>query len=79
MKSHPSEGRSFSEYSWGGYLVWHLPEDKVFVDGRTDLFGDEIIGEWRQVVQAEENNDGYPGSMGSGEGCFDAGSTSGCD
>jgi hypothetical protein len=55
LKSHPAEGRSFSEYSWGGYLVWHLPEEKVFVDGRTDLFGDEIISEWRQVEQAEEN------------------------
>ena len=55
MKSHPTVGRSLSEYNWGGYLIWHLPEEKVFVDGRTDLFGDEIIGEWRQVVQAEEN------------------------
>jgi len=55
MESHPAVGRSLSEYSWGGYLIWHLPEEKVFVDGRTDLFGDEIIGEWRQVVQAEEN------------------------
>jgi hypothetical protein len=24
----------------------------VFVDGRTDLFGDEIIGQWMMVVQA---------------------------
>jgi hypothetical protein len=55
IESHPIVGRSLSEYSWGGYLIWHLPEEKVFVDGRTDLFGDEIIGEWRQVVQAEEN------------------------
>jgi len=55
MKSHPNVGRSLSEYNWGGYLIWHLPQEKVFVDGRTDLFGDEIIGKWRQVVQAEEN------------------------
>ncbi|HEX2981276.1 MAG TPA: hypothetical protein VHO48_13485, partial [Anaerolineaceae bacterium] len=26
----------------------------VFVDGRTDLFGDQIIGEWMTVVQAGE-------------------------
>ena len=25
----------------------------VFVDGRTDLFGDEIIGEWMQILQAQ--------------------------
>ena len=26
----------------------------MFVDGRTDLYGDELIGQWVQVVQAEE-------------------------
>ncbi|MFH1561514.1 MAG: hypothetical protein ABID04_02960 [Patescibacteria group bacterium] len=24
----------FNTYEWGGYLVWHLPDRKVFVDGR---------------------------------------------
>jgi hypothetical protein len=24
----------FSEYDWGGYLIWKLPAKKVFVDGR---------------------------------------------
>ncbi len=24
----------------------------MFVDGRTDLFGDEILGEWLQVINA---------------------------
>lgn len=52
LKAHP-DGRMLSEYGWGGYLDWNLPEEKVFVDGRTDLFGDEIIGEWLQVVQAD--------------------------
>ena len=28
------EGEIFSEYGWGGYLVWKLPEKKVFIDGR---------------------------------------------
>lgn len=23
-----------NEYSWGGYLIWRLPETKVFIDGR---------------------------------------------
>jgi hypothetical protein len=35
-------------------LQWALPEYPVFVDGRTDLYNDEIIGEWFQVVRAEE-------------------------
>ncbi|KKQ98008.1 MAG: putative membrane protein [Candidatus Woesebacteria bacterium GW2011_GWB1_39_12] len=27
-------GEIFSEYGWGGYLIWKLPQKKVFVDGR---------------------------------------------
>jgi hypothetical protein len=49
------QGRLFSSYNWGGYLIWALPEYPVFVDGRTDLYGDEIIGEWMHIVQAGEN------------------------
>ncbi|GIV66556.1 MAG: hypothetical protein AB1457_03065 [Chloroflexota bacterium] len=44
--------RLFNSYGWGGYTIWHLPEAAVFVDGRTDLFGDEILGEWLQVINA---------------------------
>lgn len=47
-------GNLFNAYAWGGYLSWAYPEKLVFVDGRTDLFGDEIIGEWLTVVQADE-------------------------
>lgn len=32
-KNMPS-GEIFSNYNWGGYLIWKLPEKKVFVDGR---------------------------------------------
>ena len=51
VENHP-RGRMLNEYNSGGYLLWALPETRVFVDGRTDLFGDEIIGEWIGAVQA---------------------------
>jgi hypothetical protein len=51
MQAQRLPGNLLNEYGWGGYLVWHLRENPVFVDGRTDLFGDEVIGEWMQVVQ----------------------------
>ena len=54
VKANHPEGRLFNEYAWGGYLIWSLPEYPVFVDGRTDLFGDEIIGEWLGVMGARE-------------------------
>jgi hypothetical protein len=47
-------GRILNEYNWGGYLIWHLRDFPVFVDGRTDLFGDEIIGEWVGLLNAED-------------------------
>jgi len=31
-------GRMLNHYAWGGYLIWALPEQKVFIDGRTDIF-----------------------------------------
>lgn len=53
-KSQP-QGRIFNSYNWGAYLLWALPEYPVFVDGRTDLYGDEIIDQWVRVVRAEED------------------------
>ena len=41
-----------NEYNWGGYLTWFLREYPVFVDGRTDLYGDDILGQWITVIQA---------------------------
>ena len=54
LQQNKPEGQLFSEYNWGGYLIWNLREYPVFVDGRTDLFGDEVIGQWINVIQADE-------------------------
>lgn len=47
-------GRLFNSYNWGGYLLWALPEYPVFIDGRTDLYMDEVIDQWLQVARAED-------------------------
>ena len=47
-------GNMLNSYGWGGYLIWYLPETPVFVDGRTDLFGDEILTEWLKIVNSDE-------------------------
>jgi len=28
----------YNTYGYGGYLIWALPEQKVFIDGRGDLY-----------------------------------------
>jgi hypothetical protein len=34
LRTNLPEGEIFSDYGWGGYLIWKLPEKKVFIDGR---------------------------------------------
>jgi hypothetical protein len=40
----------FNAYNWGGYLLWNLPEYPVFVDGRTDLYNDQLLEEYLRIV-----------------------------
>lgn len=40
----------FNTYSWGGFLTWYLPDYPVAVDGRVDLYGDEILTRYFQVI-----------------------------
>ncbi|MFI5118346.1 MAG: hypothetical protein ACHP8B_16785 [Terriglobales bacterium] len=41
--------RIFVYYDWGGYAIWKLyPQYRVFVDGRADLYGDDLL---RQSIQ----------------------------
>jgi len=42
----------FAYYDWGGYAVWRLyPAYRVFVDGRADLYGDDLLHQFQTVVQ----------------------------
>jgi len=44
--------RIFVYYDWGGYAIWKLyPEYRVFVDGRADLYGDDLLGQFTTAVQ----------------------------
>jgi hypothetical protein len=36
-------GPMFNSYNWGGYMMYYLPDQPVFVDGRTDLYGDVFL------------------------------------
>jgi len=37
LKSHPG-GHLFNEMGYGSYLIWAIPEQKVFIDSRVELF-----------------------------------------
>jgi hypothetical protein len=44
-------GRLFSEFTWGGYLIYAWPEQKIFIDGGTDFFGEELFREFSKIKQ----------------------------
>ena len=60
IKTERPERRMFNSYNFGGYLIWALPEYQVFIDGRADLYGDEVIFEWLNIVQG---GDGWRESL----------------
>jgi hypothetical protein len=40
LRQHPVPGPMYNTYGYGGYLIGMLPEQKVFIDGRGDLYED---------------------------------------
>lgn len=47
LKENPPTGRMFNEFDWGGYLLYRLwPEQKIFMDGHTHIYGDTLSREY---------------------------------
>jgi hypothetical protein len=45
-------GRIFNHYDWGGYLIWKLyPSTPVFIDGRADLYGQQLFDQFADTYQ----------------------------
>jgi hypothetical protein len=56
LKQHSLPAPVYNNYDWGGYLVARAPEYRVFVDGRSDLYGDALLNE---TVRAYEARPGW--------------------
>jgi hypothetical protein len=51
MKANEITGNTFTEpNTWGGYLIWALPSNPVYIDGRIDMYGDEFVSEYLDVT-----------------------------
>jgi hypothetical protein len=46
-------GRIYNQFIWGGYLLKEWPEQKVFIDGQTDFYGDEITREHAAIASLD--------------------------
>jgi hypothetical protein len=42
LRRNPVAGPLYNNLNWGGFLMWYLPELPVAIDGRNDLYGDEL-------------------------------------
>ncbi len=56
LQQSPPPREMFNSYNWGGYLMFALPDVPVFVDGRTDLYGDAFL---LQYLQTAIGGDGW--------------------
>jgi hypothetical protein len=54
LANEPGE-RVFNTYAWGGYLGLRRPELPVFIDGRSDVYGDTPIREYARAVLLERD------------------------
>ena len=52
LRSRDLGGQVFAYYDWGGYTIYKLyPEYQVFVDGRADLYGDDLLQQFQTAIQ----------------------------
>jgi len=43
------EGRIFTQFTWGGYQLYAWPEQKVFIDGGTDFYGEDLLRQYLDI------------------------------
>ena len=54
LKENGVQGNLFNKYGDGGYIIWEIPDVKVYIDGRADLYRDEFLNEYDQIYNAED-------------------------
>jgi hypothetical protein len=42
LRQNPVSGPLYNNLNWGGFLMWYMPDYPVAIDGRNDLYGDEM-------------------------------------
>ena len=54
IRDNYPNARMFNTYHWGGYLINELyPNQRVFIDGRADMYGDTFVEEYSRVVHLQ--------------------------
>jgi hypothetical protein len=54
LHSEPVRGRLLNDFNWGGYLIGNLyPRYQVAMDGRTQVYGEETLRQYRALIRLE--------------------------
>lgn len=57
LKKHRPAGKMFNEHGLGGFLIYELPEPRVFIDGRVDMYGEKIFQDYLEIARLGEGTD----------------------
>jgi len=52
MDEHPSHDRIFNDMLFGGYLISELPQAKVYIDDRCELYGDYFLLHYIEILRS---------------------------
>jgi len=53
LRRNPVRGPLYNNLNWGGFLMWYMPDYPVAIDGRNDLYGDELVRRFFNTQNAE--------------------------
>ena len=55
LRRNPVRGPLYNNLNWGGFLMWYMPDNPVAIDGRNDLYGDDLDKIFYSSETAEES------------------------
>jgi len=50
LDTHEPGTRIFNRYEWGGYIGEHRPNQLIFMDGRADVYGDDLLKMYVSII-----------------------------
>jgi hypothetical protein len=55
MEANDPGDRIFNRYEWGGYIGQHRPHKPVFMDGRADVYGNDLLEMYVSMIGIRDN------------------------
>jgi hypothetical protein len=60
LRQNPPPGPLYNDLDWGGFLIWYMPNYPVAVDGRNDLYGDDLDRIFLSSEMGEKSSETNP-------------------